>query len=148
VLRVPFFLEPGYPKSEDFEESNHDRLVRKWGGKAEFEAQKQVRSCASYVHPVCVWARMCAYVRVWRCQCILHRARMEMPVHPTSCAYGDASSSYIAHSMLSPYALTGADVRAHNKTQTHTHTHTILSLSLSLTQTHTHTHNSTHSGTG
>lgn len=33
VLRVPFFLEPDYPKSEDFEESNHDRLVRKWGGK-------------------------------------------------------------------------------------------------------------------
>ncbi len=52
VLRVPFFLEPGYPKSEDFEESNHDRLVRKWGGKAEFEAQKRVRSCASYVHLV------------------------------------------------------------------------------------------------
>jgi predicted DsbA family dithiol-disulfide isomerase len=41
VLRVPFFLEPGYPKSEDFEESNYDRLVRKWGGRAEFEAQKQ-----------------------------------------------------------------------------------------------------------
>jgi len=40
VLRVPFFLEPDYPKTEDFEESNHDRLVRKWGGKAEFEAQK------------------------------------------------------------------------------------------------------------
>eukprot|EP00802_Teleaulax_amphioxeia_P018470 Tamp_18663.p1 GENE.Tamp_18663~~Tamp_18663.p1 ORF type:complete len:225 (-),score=62.72 Tamp_18663:417-1091(-) len=41
VLRVPFFLEPGYPKDEEFEESNHDRLVRKWGGKAEFEAQKR-----------------------------------------------------------------------------------------------------------
>mmetsp|Transcript_53185 Transcript_53185/g.86121 ORF Transcript_53185/g.86121 Transcript_53185/m.86121 type:complete len:226 (-) Transcript_53185:237-914(-) len=40
VLRVPFFLEPGYSKSEDFEESNYDRLVRKWGGAAEFEAQK------------------------------------------------------------------------------------------------------------
>merc|ERR1719253_1961576 len=40
VIRVPFFLEPGYSKSEDFEESNYDRLVRKWGGKAEFEAQK------------------------------------------------------------------------------------------------------------
>ena len=64
VLRVPFFLEPGYPKSEDFEESNHDRLVRKWGGKAEFEAQKRVRSCASYVH----------LARVWRCECMLHHS--------------------------------------------------------------------------
>jgi hypothetical protein len=26
-----------YGQSEDFEESNYDRLVRKWGGKAEFE---------------------------------------------------------------------------------------------------------------
>ena len=41
VLRVPFFLEPGYSRSEEFSESNYDRLVRKWGGKAEFEAQKQ-----------------------------------------------------------------------------------------------------------
>jgi hypothetical protein len=50
VLRVPFFLEPGYPTSEDFEESNLDRLVRKWGGQAEFEAQKRVRTCAPYEH--------------------------------------------------------------------------------------------------
>ena len=41
IVRVPFFLEPGYSRSEDFEESNYDRLVRKWGGKAEFEAQKR-----------------------------------------------------------------------------------------------------------
>jgi hypothetical protein len=27
----------GYGQSEEFEESNYDRLVRKWGGKAEFE---------------------------------------------------------------------------------------------------------------
>jgi hypothetical protein len=26
-----------YGQSEEFEESNYDRLVRKWGGKAEFE---------------------------------------------------------------------------------------------------------------
>lgn len=41
VLRVPFFLEPEYPKGEDFEESNRDRLIRKWGGPAQFEAQKK-----------------------------------------------------------------------------------------------------------
>jgi hypothetical protein len=49
VLRVPFFLEPGYSKSEDFQESNYDRLVRKWGGKAEFEAQKH-RHALKEVH--------------------------------------------------------------------------------------------------
>mmetsp|Transcript_6607 Transcript_6607/g.13308 ORF Transcript_6607/g.13308 Transcript_6607/m.13308 type:complete len:230 (+) Transcript_6607:104-793(+) len=41
VVRVPFFLEPDYPRSESFEESNYDRLVRKWGGAAQFEAQKR-----------------------------------------------------------------------------------------------------------
>jgi len=40
VLRVPFFLEPDYPRSEDFEETNRVRLERKWGGKREFAAQK------------------------------------------------------------------------------------------------------------
>ncbi len=38
---MPFFLEPEYPKTEEFEESNYNRLVRKWGGVAQFEAQKQ-----------------------------------------------------------------------------------------------------------
>ena len=41
IYRVPFFLEPDYPDREDFFESNRDRLIRKWGGKREFDAQKQ-----------------------------------------------------------------------------------------------------------
>lgn len=41
LLRVPFFLEPGYNTSEEFEETNRERLIRKWGGKAGFEAQKR-----------------------------------------------------------------------------------------------------------
>ena len=41
VLRVPFFLEPNYAEDETWTESNRDRLVRKWGGQAGWEAQKQ-----------------------------------------------------------------------------------------------------------
>lgn len=41
VVRVPFFLEPGYPEDEAFAETNRVRLVRKWGGVAGWEAQKQ-----------------------------------------------------------------------------------------------------------
>mmetsp|Transcript_507 Transcript_507/g.1660 ORF Transcript_507/g.1660 Transcript_507/m.1660 type:complete len:229 (-) Transcript_507:230-916(-) len=41
MLRVPFFLEPDYPRDESFEESNLDRLRRKWGGAREFEEQKR-----------------------------------------------------------------------------------------------------------
>ena len=40
LLRVPFFLEPDYDESENFSISNLERLRRKWGGKAAFEAQK------------------------------------------------------------------------------------------------------------
>lgn len=40
VVRVPFFLEPDYPRSPAFQETNRERLIRKWGGAAEFEAQK------------------------------------------------------------------------------------------------------------
>jgi len=40
LLRVPFFLEPDYDRSEAFEETNRTRLERKWGGKREFAAQK------------------------------------------------------------------------------------------------------------
>lgn len=42
LLRVPFFLEPGYPRQLDhpFEESNRERLERKWGGALEFQEQK------------------------------------------------------------------------------------------------------------
>ena len=41
VLRVPFFLEPDYPEGAEFEETNRVRLLRKWGGKAGWEAQKE-----------------------------------------------------------------------------------------------------------
>ena len=41
MLRVPFFLEPDYPHSEDFEETNRVRLHRKWGGEQDFLAQKR-----------------------------------------------------------------------------------------------------------
>ena len=40
VLRVPFFLEPGYDTDERFSETNRARLERKWGGKVAFAAQK------------------------------------------------------------------------------------------------------------
>mmetsp|Transcript_43569 Transcript_43569/g.95326 ORF Transcript_43569/g.95326 Transcript_43569/m.95326 type:complete len:226 (-) Transcript_43569:354-1031(-) len=41
LLRVPFFLEPEYPTDESFAETNRERLIRKWGGKEAFEAQKR-----------------------------------------------------------------------------------------------------------
>lgn len=41
VVRVPFFLEPDYPTDPSFEETNRVRLIRKWGGKAGWEAQKR-----------------------------------------------------------------------------------------------------------
>ena len=41
LIRVPFFLEPDYPESEDFEETNRVRLHRKWGSEEGFEAQKK-----------------------------------------------------------------------------------------------------------
>ena len=37
VLRVPFFLEPDYDTDERFEETNRERLIRKWGGEAGWE---------------------------------------------------------------------------------------------------------------
>lgn len=40
VLRVPFFLEPGYDEKKTFIESNRKRLVQKWGGKQGWERQK------------------------------------------------------------------------------------------------------------
>jgi len=40
LLRVPFFLEPDYPTSPEFEETNRVRLIRKWGGEAGWKAQK------------------------------------------------------------------------------------------------------------
>ena len=41
VLRVPFFLEPHYDESAVFVERNRDRLIKKWGGPAEWELQKR-----------------------------------------------------------------------------------------------------------
>jgi len=41
VIRIPFFLEPHYDESRPFIESNRDRLVKKWGGKEGWEAQKR-----------------------------------------------------------------------------------------------------------
>lgn len=41
LLRVPFFLEPDYPHSEEFEETNRVRLHRKWGSEAGFLKQKE-----------------------------------------------------------------------------------------------------------
>mmetsp|Transcript_29592 Transcript_29592/g.90785 ORF Transcript_29592/g.90785 Transcript_29592/m.90785 type:complete len:230 (-) Transcript_29592:365-1054(-) len=40
LLRVPFFLEPDYPTDPAFEETNRTRLLRKWGGKEGWDAQK------------------------------------------------------------------------------------------------------------
>lgn len=40
VIRVPFFLEPGYDANLPFIESNRVRLEKKWGGKVGWERQK------------------------------------------------------------------------------------------------------------
>ena len=40
ILRVPFFLEPNYDETKPFIESNRERLIKKWGGKQGWEAQK------------------------------------------------------------------------------------------------------------
>lgn len=40
VLRIPFFLEPGYDENEAFVETNRERLIQKWGGKRGWENQK------------------------------------------------------------------------------------------------------------
>lgn len=37
---MPFFLEPNYDENMPYIESNRDRLVNKWGGKAGWERQK------------------------------------------------------------------------------------------------------------
>eukprot|EP00587_Corethron_hystrix_P009555 CAMPEP_0113303772 /NCGR_PEP_ID=MMETSP0010_2-20120614/4047_1 /TAXON_ID=216773 ORGANISM="Corethron hystrix, Strain 308" /NCGR_SAMPLE_ID=MMETSP0010_2 /ASSEMBLY_ACC=CAM_ASM_000155 /LENGTH=238 /DNA_ID=CAMNT_0000157821 /DNA_START=284 /DNA_END=1000 /DNA_ORIENTATION=+ /assembly_acc=CAM_ASM_000155 len=41
VLRVPFFLEPNYDESKPYEESNRDRLYKKWGGAEGWARQKK-----------------------------------------------------------------------------------------------------------
>jgi predicted DsbA family dithiol-disulfide isomerase len=40
VLRVPFFLEPDYDEDKTYIETNRDRLIQKWGGRAGWERQK------------------------------------------------------------------------------------------------------------
>ena len=40
LIRVPFFLEPDYPTSPEFEETNRVRLIRKWGGERGWANQK------------------------------------------------------------------------------------------------------------
>lgn len=40
ILRIPFFLEPNYDENEVFVETNRERLIKKWGGKAGWENQK------------------------------------------------------------------------------------------------------------
>lgn len=41
MIRVPFFLEPGYDENKPFVESNRDRLIQKWGGTRGWEEQKR-----------------------------------------------------------------------------------------------------------
>jgi predicted DsbA family dithiol-disulfide isomerase len=41
ILRIPFFLEPDYDENEVFVETNRERLIQKWGGKAGWDRQKQ-----------------------------------------------------------------------------------------------------------
>lgn len=40
ILRIPYFLEPNYDENEVFVETNRQRLIQKWGGKAGWERQK------------------------------------------------------------------------------------------------------------
>lgn len=41
MLRVPFFLEPNYPESVPYVETNRERLIKKWGGLEGWERQKR-----------------------------------------------------------------------------------------------------------
>jgi len=40
ILRIPYFLESAYDEKEVFIETNRERLIKKWGGKAGWENQK------------------------------------------------------------------------------------------------------------
>jgi hypothetical protein len=40
VIRVPFFLEPGFDENKPFIETNRERLIKKWGGTKGWEIQK------------------------------------------------------------------------------------------------------------
>jgi len=52
LLRVPFFLEPDYPRGPEFEETNRARLIRKWGGPAGWEEQKRQHRLKERGHEV------------------------------------------------------------------------------------------------
>jgi predicted DsbA family dithiol-disulfide isomerase len=41
ILRVPYFLEPHYDENKPAIETNRQRLIKKWGGKAGWEDQKR-----------------------------------------------------------------------------------------------------------
>lgn len=40
VIRVPFFLEPHYDENKEYEMTNRERLINKWGGPQGWEEQK------------------------------------------------------------------------------------------------------------
>lgn len=40
MIRVPFFLEPQFDEEKEYEMTNRERLVKKWGGKRGWEEQK------------------------------------------------------------------------------------------------------------
>lgn len=44
ILRIPFFLEPNYDENEVFVETNRERLIKKWGGKAGWDRQKHMHN--------------------------------------------------------------------------------------------------------
>jgi predicted DsbA family dithiol-disulfide isomerase len=41
VIRIPFFLEPGYDESKPVIETNRERLIKKWGGEQNWLEQKR-----------------------------------------------------------------------------------------------------------
>ena len=42
ILRIPFFLEPQYPEDLAVVETNRERLIKKWGGQAGWDRQKDM----------------------------------------------------------------------------------------------------------
>ena len=44
ILRIPFFLEPHYPEDLAVVETNRERLIKKWGGQAGWDRQKDMHN--------------------------------------------------------------------------------------------------------
>jgi len=44
ILRVPYFLEPDYDEEAVYVETNRERLIKKWGGKAGWNRQKHMHN--------------------------------------------------------------------------------------------------------